>query len=188
MNNNELKKLMKATKFRMVDSLGWENFDFKQVENQEELRYPHCPTYESTGESYYDMRIVYWSHKESYSKLSKTGFVKMPVEDRYATFIVKYKPQNSQGVLIEKVNHVYFVRNKKEVHDWKDEIIYSDYVVIDQDINIKCDYVDEDGKDNWTKTQIGKSQHKFKIWKEDGLDDWDSWYSKFFWTITSSGL
>ena len=171
MNKKQLNKLMDGIEKRMDDVYGTP-IEFSQVANQSELKFPDCPTYEASGDCYYDFRIVYWNHKESYSKLSKTGRTLMPSQDRWASFIVKYKSET--GVTVEKISHVSFT-TESVMDRWNEKTHKINYVVINQDINIwdksngnKCD-------------RLGSFKDKIRI----NDDDSDRWTNEFACVITS---
>ena len=87
MNENTLNKLMEAIAQKEIDVLGWEDFKFIPAPNQEELRTPDAPTWNSEG-SYYHVHVMYNKYRDAYT--NKGGRVLMTASERYAYFVVTY--------------------------------------------------------------------------------------------------
>ncbi|BAQ84760.1 hypothetical protein [uncultured Mediterranean phage uvMED] len=101
MNENTLNKLMEAIAQKEIDVLGWENFKFIPATNQEELRTPDAPTWNSEG-SYYHVHVMYNKYRDAYT--NKGGRVLMTASERYAYFVVTYTTE--EGLHIEKVHTI----------------------------------------------------------------------------------
>lgn len=101
MNENTLKKLMNAIAVKEIDVNGWEDFKFIPEPNQEELRTPDAPTWNSEG-SYYHVHVMYNKYRDAYT--NKRGRVLMTPSERYAYFVVTYTTE--EGMRVEKVNTV----------------------------------------------------------------------------------
>jgi hypothetical protein len=87
MNKTQINKLIEAVKEEL------NTFDYGQelipAPNQDELRFPECPTWNTKGKGYYDFHIVYWTSRDSYSNHGSPR-VSMPSKDRWATFEVTH--------------------------------------------------------------------------------------------------
>ena len=101
MNKTQMTQLLDAVTTKITDD-GWDDFKLVPHANQEELRRPDAPTWDSAGESYYNVHAWYATHRDAYT--NKGGRVKMKSDERYAYFIVKYTTDD--GVAIKKVNCV----------------------------------------------------------------------------------
>ena len=101
MNENTLKKLMNAIAVKEIDVNGWEDFKFIPDPNQDNLRTPDAPTWNSEG-SYYHVHVMYNKYRDAYT--NKRGRVLMTPSERYAYFVVTYTTE--EGMRVEKVNTV----------------------------------------------------------------------------------
>lgn len=101
MNENTLNKLMEAIAQKEINVLGWEDFKFIPAPNQEELRTPDAPTWNSEG-SYYHVHVMYNKYRDAYT--NKGGRVLMTASERYAYFVVTYTTE--EGLHIEKVHTI----------------------------------------------------------------------------------
>jgi len=101
MNKTQMTQLLDAVTLKITDD-GWNDFKLVPHANPEELRRPDAPTWDSTGESFYNVHAWYATHRDAYT--NKGGRVKMKSDERYAYFIVKYKTDD--GIDIKKINSV----------------------------------------------------------------------------------
>ena len=101
MNKTQMTKLLDAVTTKITDD-GWDDFKLVPHANPEELRRPDAPTWDSTGESFYNVHAWYATHRDAYT--NKGGRVKMKSDERYAYFIVKYKTDD--GIDVKKINNV----------------------------------------------------------------------------------
>ena len=111
MNENTLNKLMEAIAQKEIDVLGWEDFKFIPAPNQEELRTPDAPTWNSEG-SYYHVHVMYNKYRDAYT--NKGGRVLMTASERYAYFVVSYTTE--EGLHVEKVHTVEIRDNMIDIH------------------------------------------------------------------------
>ena len=117
MTKTQMTKLIKAIEQRIAFQN--ENYGYKQklvpAENQEELRFPDAPTWNTAGEGEYDFHIVYWTSRDA--NTNKGGRVSMPSKDRWATFEVSHEVPNAKGTShIKKTNTVTVVDNVIKIH------------------------------------------------------------------------
>ena len=106
MNENTLNKLMNAIEVKEIEVNGWEDFKFIPAPNQDELRTPDAPTWNSEG-SYYHVHVMYNKYRDAYT--NKGGRVLMTASERYAYFVVTYTTE--EGLHIEKVHTIEVADN-----------------------------------------------------------------------------
>jgi len=111
MNENTLNKLMEAIATKEIDVNGWEDFKFIPAPNQEELRTPDAPTWNSEG-SYYHVHVMYNKYRDAYT--NKGGRVLMPASERYAYFVVTYT--TDEDLHVEKVHTIEIRDNMIDIH------------------------------------------------------------------------
>ncbi len=111
MNEHTLNKLMEAIALKEIDVNGWEDFEFIPAPNQEELRTPDAPTWNSKC-SYYHVHVMYNKYRDAYT--NKGGRVLMPASERYAYFVVTYT--TDEGLHIEKVHTIEIKDNMIDIH------------------------------------------------------------------------
>jgi hypothetical protein len=88
MNKTQMNKLIEAVKEGLSDFADGQ--ELVPAPNQDELRFPECPTWNTKGKGYYDFHIVYWTSRDSYANHGSRR-VSMPSKDRWATFQVTHE-------------------------------------------------------------------------------------------------
>ena len=113
MTKTQMTKLIKAVEERIAreNAITGNKQKLVPAKNQEELRYPDAPTWNTEGKGYYDFHIVYWTSRDA--NTNKGGRVSMPSKDRWATFQITHLITDDNGTKtkVEKNNTVTVVDN-----------------------------------------------------------------------------
>ena len=118
MTKTQMTKLIKAVEERIAreNAITGNKQKLVPAKNQEELRYPDAPTWNTEGKGYYDFHIVYWTSRDA--NTNKGGRVSMPSKDRWATFQITHLITDDNGTKtkVEKNNTVTVVDNVIKIH------------------------------------------------------------------------